>query len=91
MTDAFLPANEGAKRIDANEVVTSVGPVLQQRVQIIGGFEIPPFDYISFGYTGSDVTTVTYRTGGSTGTVLAVLSFEYSSGNVTSILKTTGD
>lgn len=87
MTQSFLPASEGAKRIDAEEILTSVGAVHQQKVRIIGGFEIPPYDYIYFGYTGSDITSVIYKTGGASGTTLATLTLAYSGSNISSITK----
>ena len=88
MTDATLPANEGIKQLDAALVQTSVGNVYQQRVQALGGFLVPAYDYIEFGYTGSDVTAVTYKTGGASGTVVASLSLSYSGENVTSVTRT---
>jgi hypothetical protein len=85
MTDATLPANEGVKQLDAALAQTSAGLVYQQRVQVIGGFQIPPYDYVEFGYTGTDVTAITYKTGGASGTVLATLALAYSGGNILSV------
>jgi hypothetical protein len=63
VSDATLPANEGVKQLDAELATSDSGLVYQQRVQVIGGFKIPPYDYVAFGYTGADVTSVTYKTG----------------------------
>lgn len=52
------------------------------------GFEIPAHDYISLGYTGSDLTSVVYKTGGSGGTTVATLTLAYSGGNLVSVTKT---
>ncbi len=45
------------------------------------------FDYIALGYTGSDITTVTYKTGGAGGTTVATLTLGYTGSNLTSVTK----
>ena len=46
------------------------------------------YDYISFGYTGSDITTIVFKTGGSGGTTVATLTLAYDvNDNLTSITR----
>jgi hypothetical protein len=52
-----------------------------------GGFGIPAYDYVALAYTGSNLTGVTYRTGGASGTIVATLTLAYSGSNVTSVTK----
>ena len=42
-----------------------------------GGRAIPAWDYRELGYTGANLTTVTYKAGGSGGTVVAVQTLAY--------------
>ena len=54
----------------------------------IPGWSIPTHDYRSFGYTSGNLTSITYKTGGSGGTTVATLTLAYDgSGNLTSITK----
>jgi hypothetical protein len=48
-------------------------------VRNVAGLNIPQHDYISFAYYGStnNANTVTYREGGSTGTIVATVTFTY--------------
>jgi hypothetical protein len=55
---------------------------------VLPGFSIPAYDYFSLGYTGSDLTSIVYKVGGSSGTTVATLTLAYSSGNLISITKT---
>ena len=46
------------------------------------------YDYISLSYTGSNLTTVTYKTGGATGTTVATLTLTYDgANNLTSVAR----
>lgn len=56
-------------------------------IPTIEGLSIPEHDYISLGYTGSDLTTVVYKTGGSSGTTVATLTLAYTAGNLVSVTK----
>jgi hypothetical protein len=57
-------------------------------IPTIDGLEIPAHDYISLSYTGSNLTGVVYKTGGSGGTTVATLTLTYDgSDNLTSITK----
>lgn len=55
---------------------------------IISGLVPDEYDYIALSYTGTDVTGVVYKTGGSGGTTVATLVLAYTSGNLTSVTKT---
>ena len=46
------------------------------------------FDYIGLSYTGSDLTTVTYYSGGASGALVATLTMTYSSGVLQTVTKT---
>ena len=60
-----------------------------EAVQKLIGFEIPAFDYINLSYTGTNLTGVVYKTGGSGGTTVATLTLGYDiSDNLISITKT---
>jgi len=52
------------------------------------GLEIPAHDYISLSYTGSNLTGVVYKTGGSGGTTVATLTLAYTGSVLDSITKT---
>jgi hypothetical protein len=46
------------------------------------------YDYIEMGYTGSNMTSVVYKTGGSGGTTVATLTLAYDgSNNLTSVTR----
>ena len=48
----------------------------------IGGFSAPPTaDYAGLSYTGSNVTTITYRQGGVAGGVVGTLNITYDGSN----------
>ena len=51
---------------------------------------VPAHDYINNEYTEGNLTTVTYRLGGSTGDIVAVLVMTYDvDGNVLTVERTT--
>ena len=46
------------------------------------------YDYISLGYTGDNVTTIVYRSGGVSGTAIVTLTLAYDgSDNLTSVTR----
>lgn len=55
---------------------------------VAGGLVPANYDYISLGYTGSNLTTVVYKSGGSGGTTLATLTLAYTGSVLDSITKT---
>ena len=56
-------------------------------ISTITGLSIPEHDYIELGYTGSDMTSVTYKLGGSGGTTVATLTLAYSAGILQSVTR----
>lgn len=57
-------------------------------IPTIQGLEIPAHDYIGLTYTGSNLTGVVYKDGGSGGTTVATLTLAYDgSSNLTSVTK----
>jgi hypothetical protein len=89
-----LPVNiQGATlSLDADgvEIRNDVGnPVpVNGTVNTLEGLNIPPHDYINLGYTGSNLTSVVYKTGGSGGTTVATLTLSYDgSNNLISVTK----
>jgi hypothetical protein len=58
-------------------------------VPTIDGIQIPAHDYISLGYTNGNTTSVTYKSGGASGTTVATLALAYDGGgNLTSVTRT---
>jgi hypothetical protein len=53
----------------------------------IAGMSIPPNDFISLGYTGSNLTSVIYKLGGSGGTTVATLTLAYTGSDLISVTK----
>jgi hypothetical protein len=91
-----IPVNiEGASlelNADGIEISNDVG----NPIPTVTGLSIPAHDYVELGYTGSDVTSVAYKTGGiwdsgtetySGGTVVAELELVYSGGNLVKIVE----
>lgn len=60
---------------------------LKSSLAALPGLDIPAHDYIAMSYTGSDLTGVEYKTGGSSGTTVATLTLAYTDGNLTSVTK----
>lgn len=69
---------------DTRAIVDSNG-----RLAVMNFGQLVPkeYDYISLGYTGSNLTTVVYKTGGSGGTTQATLTLGYSGSTLTSVTK----
>lgn len=49
---------------------------------------IPEHDYVSLGYTGSNLTSVVFKVGGSSGTTVATLTLAYTGSRLDSVTKT---
>lgn len=54
-------------------------------VPTVSGMMIPPYDNITLGYTGSNLTSVIYKAGGNT---VATLTLAYTGSDLTSVVKT---
>jgi hypothetical protein len=87
----YIGGGGGDARIDIGAV--SVGDVEIKNdngnpIPTIQGLEIPAHDYIGLTYTGSNLTGVVYKDGGSGGTTVATLTLAYDgSSNLTSVTK----
>lgn len=57
-------------------------------IKLIGSLITVAFDHVTLGYTGSDLTSVVYRSGGAGGTIVATLTLGYSDGNLSTIERT---
>jgi hypothetical protein len=64
-----------------------VSTVSGKPLEIKEGFSIPSYYHISLTYSGTTLTGVVYKTGGSGGTTIATLALTYSGGNLTSVTK----
>lgn len=63
------------------------GPELFGVVQTADALGIPPHDWIGLAYNGADLTGVTYKVGGASGTTVATLTLAYSGGLLSSVSK----
>ena len=53
----------------------------------VPGLDIPIHDYIALSYTGSNLTSVVYKTGGAGGTTVATLTLTYTGSQLDSVTK----
>jgi len=68
--------------------VVKVSTVDGDPLAVVNGLSVPEHDYIALTYTGSNLTGVVYKTGGSGGTTVATLVLTYDgSNNLTSVTK----
>lgn len=82
ITQPFDRPQKLLKIIDNGDGTYSISAV------IFNGLVPAPYDYISLGYTGDNLTTVVYKTGGSGGTTVATLTLAYSGSTLTGVTKT---
>lgn len=71
----------------AQETEVSLGNPLPINDLIANSLVPSQYDYISLGYTGTDLTSVIYKTGGASGATISTLTLAYSGGNLVSITK----
>ena len=64
--------------------ITSVGLQVQQMNALIP----EEFDYIGLTYTNGNLTSVAYKTGGSSGTLQATLTLAYTGSRLDTVTKT---
>ena len=57
--------------------VMKVSTIDGDPLAVVAGLSIPEHDYISLSYTGTNLTGVVYKTGGSGGTTVATLTLAY--------------
>jgi len=68
--------------------VIKVSTVDGDPLAVVNGLNIPAHDFISLSYTSTNLTGVTYKTGGSGGTTVATLVLVYDgNNNLTSVTK----
>ena len=98
MTNFPGPGEEGARSVSGEVALygTSDGgttwyPVKVDsdgRLDIISGLIPESYDYVALSYTGSNLTGVVYKTGGSGGTTVATLTLAYTGSVLNSITRT---
>lgn len=72
----------------ANQVLANTKlDTLHSDLQTINSLTPSTYDYIALAYTGTDLTTVTYKLGGSGGTTVATLTLAYSSSVLQSVTR----
>ncbi|MFA5406953.1 MAG: hypothetical protein WC307_06375 [Candidatus Nanoarchaeia archaeon] len=57
-------------------------------VNIVNSLVPDSYDYMSFGYTGDNITDIVYKIGGASGTIVATLTLTWSGSNITSVART---
>jgi hypothetical protein len=82
VTQPFDRPQKLLKIIDNGDGTYSIASVM------FNGLVPNAYDYISLGYTGDNLTSVVYKTGGSGGTTVATLTLAYSGSTLTSVTKT---
>jgi hypothetical protein len=70
-TPSPLVVDPATKRLFVTSTISNLGG-------LVGGVS---YDYISLGYTGSNLTTVAYKVGGVGGTTVASLTLSYDGSN----------
>ena len=78
----------GSPRYLANQAGTVINPATEDKQNFLVGMEIPAHDYISLGYTGTNLTTVMYKTGGVGGVTVSTLTLAYTGDVLDSVTKT---
>lgn len=93
---AFLQSTEAVniEEHDPTFGVKKVSPFLDDNNnnlmrQVFNGFKIGKYDYVSLGYTGSNLTTIGFQIGGVGGTTLGTLTLAYDGSNNLSSIKLT--
>lgn len=66
----------------------SLGTTDRNLLTGVAGFTLSGYDYVSLSYTGSNLTGVVFKSGGSGGTTIATLTLAYSGSTLTSVTKT---
>lgn len=76
-------------RLQSSAPEDDLDPALENgNLAAIAGLSIPKHDYIGLSYTGSNLTQIVYKSGGSSGTTVATLTLAYDgSNNLISITK----
>jgi hypothetical protein len=64
-----------------------INPSTEETLAKLNGFSIPVYDYITLGYTSTNLTSVVYKLGGSSGTVVATLTLGYTGTDLVSVTR----
>ena len=68
--------------------VMKVSTIDGDPLAVVAGLSIPEHDYTALSYTGTNLTGVVYKTGGSGGTTVATLTLVYDGNdNIISVTK----
>ena len=87
-TDNPLPVNIGSATLSVTADGVEIKNDAGNPIPTIEGLSIPKHDYIALSYTGSNLTGVVYKNGGSGGTTVATLTLAYDgSSNLPSVAK----
>jgi len=81
-----LPPTLGQQTV-ANSVSTALATEQAATLGSIAGISVPAHDYVALGYTGDNLTTVVYKTGGSGGTTVATLTLAYTGARLDSVTR----
>ncbi len=75
--------------VDASTLATAAKQDLQTaQLQTLNSLVPSVYDYISLAYTGSNLTSVVFKSGGSGGTTVSTLTLSYTGSDLTSVTKT---
>lgn len=81
-----LPDNRTDRELEKFEDVDN--EVAIRTIGSGGGFVTEKFDFVGLSYTGDNLTTATYKLGGSGGTTVATLTLAYTGDQLDSVTKT---
>jgi hypothetical protein len=83
-----LPVNIGTATLSVTADGVEIKNDSGNPIPTVTGLEVPAHDYITLSYTGSNLTGVVYKDGGSGGTTVATLTLVYDgSNNLISVTK----
>lgn len=88
-----LKVDGSGTALPVSGTVTATGPLTDTQlraaaVPVLQNLSLPAHDYVSLTYTGANLTTVVFKTGGSGGATVATLTLAYSGAVLTSVTKT---
>ena len=83
-----LPALVAGSAVIGKVSIDQTTPETTNGVQVLNSLVPEQYDYISLGYTGANLTTAVYKTGGSGGTTVATLTLAYTGSVLDSVTKT---
>ncbi len=72
----------------ANPATSTLQGDIKTELQKLNSLVPAVYDYISLGYTGSNLTTVVFKTGGSGGTTVSTLTLNYTGSQLDTVTKT---